>query len=549
MSLPTARRWRPQNYDEVVGQDEVVKALKSAMSLGRIGQAYLFSGPRGVGKTTISRILAKSLNCVHGPTPTPCNSCENCVEIRNGTSADVIEIDGASNRKIEDVRSIREAVKFTPIKSRYKIYIIDEVHMLTDEAFNALLKTLEEPPPHVVFIFATTEPYKVKQTIRSRCQHFVLKPLSVDNIFKQLKKISEAEGYKLTDGALMKIAKAGNGSMRDAESMFDMVISYFGNDVYDEKKMKQIAEEELSKILGVIDIHYMESTLTALSERNITELVRIVNSVYSKGFDLRKFVEELIACFRNLLIMKEFGTDRSLIRALDDEIKVLEKVKDSFSKDEIIFIENALIRAYLDMRSSINELFHLENALFRIVNPDNVITLSKLLNEVRELKMSMDASKQISVTATGEGQSALQAKTQEDAKLKVKLDPADDLIDELDRMTLPPEELVKQIVAENSLPGVEKKIKVVFSGERSLVELTMDKSVREILEKDVDKIVSKIKSSLNVRDVRILTTEQVSRPSSLSTRRSKESRAEGLGTVEEKLSLLFDAKEVKDFNK
>ena len=536
MFLPTPRKWRPQNFNEVVGQNDVVKALKSSIELRKIGQAYLFSGPRGVGKTTISRILAKSLNCVHGPTVNPCDKCENCLEIKEGTSVDVIEIDGASNRKIDDVRNIREAVKFAPVKSRYKIYIIDEVHMLTDEAFNALLKTLEEPPKHVVFIFATTEPYKVKQTIRSRCQHFPLKPLSVEDIFKQLKKISEHEGYKLSDNILVKIAKAGNGSMRDAESIFDTIVSYIGDDVFDEEKVKNVNEEEISKVLGVIDVTYIENFLFYLSNKDIAQLVKMVNNLSSKGFDLKKFVEELIITFRNLLMMKEFGMDKSIIRALDSEINVLKNFTSKFSKEDLIFVQNVLIKAYSEMRTSINELFHLENALFKIVDPDNVITLSKLLEEVKKLRESLKFG-------SNDKQGSSQTQQKQESSL-VKIDPVDSLIEELERTTLPPEEMVKQIIAENSIPGIEKKVKVQFL--QNSVKLVMDKSVKEMIQKELDKILSKIKSSLNVQRVEIFEDVRVSEvPQS---KQPKQKVSEEL-TTEEKIVSLFNAEEIKTFPK
>ncbi|MFN4245470.1 MAG: DNA polymerase III subunit gamma/tau [Brevinematia bacterium] len=532
MFLPTARKWRPQTFDEVVGQDDVIKALKTAIELNKIGQAYLFSGPRGVGKTTISRILAKSLNCINGPTPTPCNKCENCQEIKNGNSVDVIEIDGASNRKIDDIRNIREAVKFVPVKSRYKIYIIDEVHMLTDEAFNALLKTLEEPPKHVLFIFATTEPYKVKQTIRSRCQHFPLKPLSVNDILKQLKKISESENYKLPDRILTKIAKAGNGSMRDAESMFDMVVSYLGEDVFDETKMKAINEEDISKILGVIDISYIENFLLNLSNKNVSELIRIVNNLESKGFDLKKLVEEIITTFRNLLIIKEFGIDRTLLKALDDEINMLQKFQDKFSKENIIFIQNTLIKAYSEMKTSINELFHLENAIFRIVDPDNIITLSKLLDEVRKLK---DKIQFRNTTET-------QPNSETSYKIKTnRIDPADNLIEEIDRISITTEEIIKQIISENSIPGIEKKIKIQQS--QNSVKLIVNKSIKEMIEKELEKIISKIKSSTNIENIEIIEETTKEPPQ---TKQPNEKTPKNLST-EEKIMDLFSAKEIKSF--
>lgn len=553
MSLPTARKWRPQNFDEVIGQDEVVKALKSAIALGKIGQAYLFSGPRGVGKTTISRILAKSLNCVNGPTIDPCNKCENCIEIKEGNSVDVIEIDGASNRKIDDVRNIREAVKFAPVKSRYKIYIIDEVHMLTDEAFNALLKTLEEPPSHVVFIFATTEPYKVKQTIRSRCQHFVLKPLSIDNIFKQLKKISQAEGYKLTDSILVRIAKAGNGSMRDAESVFDTVVSYLGKDVFDEEKIRNINEEDISKILGIIDISHIDLILNSIANKDISQLIKIVNSLHSKGFDLKKLLEELIVSFRNLLLMKEFGTDKTIIKALDDEIKILESIKDKFSKEDIIFIQNTLIKAYSEMRTSINELFHLENALFRIVNPENIITLSKLLEEVKELKnlissssyFDLDKSIKDNISTSNNNKTIVNPLPPESVKSKTKverIDPADNLKEELERITLSPEDIVKQIIS-YYFHGIRKKINVLVS--ENSVKILMDKSTKGVLDKSLDDILTKIKSSLHTDNVELHVIDNNStqdhKPQQKITKPTQSN------STEKNIISLFNAEEITSF--
>lgn len=530
MSLPTARKWRPQTFDEVVGQDETVKALKSAISTGRIGQAYLLSGPRGVGKTTLSRIIAKSLNCVNGPTPNPCGVCENCVEIREGTSVDVIEIDGASNRKIDDVRNIRESVKFVPVKSRYKIYIIDEVHMLTDEAFNALLKTLEEPPPHVVFIFATTEPYKVKQTIRSRCQHYVLKPLSVDNIFKQLKKISEYEGYKLTDNILMRIAKAGNGSMRDAESVLDTVISYFGEDVYNENTISKVDEEELSKIIGIVDFSHIDEIVGLIASNNLSELLKKVNILFSKGFDMKKLVEELITFFRNLLLVKEFGMDRSILKLLEDEEKILDKYKDSFSKDEIIFIQNTFIRAYQEMRTSINELFFLENALFRVTNPDNIITISKVLEEVKELKRYISSG---------------EIKLSED-KPKGNpevIDPAEELLRDIQKVETSPDETVRKIIASCvKLSGVDKKSLIKITDNE--VRIQAPHPIKELIAKEIEEIRKRINVSLGIPNVIV---EEVELPKQTTTSQSNQSSLKPSNKVEDRIISLFDAKRIESF--
>ncbi|GAH56868.1 unnamed protein product, partial [marine sediment metagenome] len=222
------RKWRPQTFEDIIGQKHITQTLINAISLNRISHAYIFSGPRGVGKTTTARILAKSLNCVKGPTPHPCNKCERCIRITDGYSMDVIEIDGASNRGIDDIRDLRNKVKFAPAEGKYKVYIIDEVHMLTTEAFNALLKTLEEPPSHVIFIFATTNPHKIPSTILSRCQWFNFRRISLEDIVAKLKMIVKDEKLKIEDDTLNIIARSSTGSMRDAESALDQIIAYCG---------------------------------------------------------------------------------------------------------------------------------------------------------------------------------------------------------------------------------------------------------------------------------------------------------------------------------
>ncbi|MGE5855121.1 MAG: DNA polymerase III subunit gamma/tau, partial [Syntrophaceae bacterium] len=229
--LVLARKWRPQVFEDVVGQDHVITTLRNAIRLGRVAHAFIFSGPRGVGKTSVARILAKALNCEKGPSEIPCNACANCREITEGSSMDVREIDGASNRGIDEIRELRENVKFSPSSSRYKIYIIDEVHMLTKEAFNALLKTLEEPPEHVMFIFATTEVHKVPATILSRCQRFDFRRISIEEIMTRLRYIAGEEKVTIDEDALMVIAKKGDGSLRDSQSIFDQVRSFCGNTI------------------------------------------------------------------------------------------------------------------------------------------------------------------------------------------------------------------------------------------------------------------------------------------------------------------------------
>ena len=229
-----ARKWRPQSFEEVIGQKHVVKTLQNAIVHNRIAHSFLFAGQRGVGKTSIARILAKALNCQEGPTAQPCGNCNSCKEITGGNSIDVLEIDGASNTGVDDVRELRESVKYVPSKSRYKIYIIDEVHMLSNSAFNALLKTLEEPPAHVIFMFATTEPHKIPATVLSRCQRFDLRRISLEAIVKQLNEITSGEKIKISEQGLRWIAREAEGSMRDAQSILDRVISYAGEKISDE---------------------------------------------------------------------------------------------------------------------------------------------------------------------------------------------------------------------------------------------------------------------------------------------------------------------------
>ena len=230
-----ARKWRPQVFEDVVGQGHITRTLQNAITSGRLAHAFLFSGPRGVGKTTTARILAKALNCDQGPTPTPCGKCDSCIETAAGTAVDVVEIDGASNRGIEHIRELREAVKYAPVGGKYKVYVIDEVHMLTNEAFNALLKTLEEPPPHVIFIFATTEPQKIPATIHSRCQRYGFKRVAVHEIIERLRTIAAAERITISDLGLARIARAAEGSMRDSLSLLDQAVSYSGLEIKDEE--------------------------------------------------------------------------------------------------------------------------------------------------------------------------------------------------------------------------------------------------------------------------------------------------------------------------
>ena len=295
--LVMARKWRPQRFDELVGQEHVARTLENAIKNGRIHHAYLFCGPRGVGKTSAARILAKAINCAAGPTPAPCNECQSCREITQGNGVDVFEIDGASNTGVDDIRELRENVRYFPAHSRFKIFIIDEVHMLSINAFNALLKVLEEPPPHTKFIFATTEAHKIPATILSRCQRFDFRRLPGGKIAAQLKAITEREAVVISPMALHLIARQAEGSMRDALSTLDQVVAYSG---------ETVADEDIENLLGVVDRSLLLETAAALLQRNSRAVLETLLKVDEIGFSIRHFCKDLIDIFRSLIFLKIF---------------------------------------------------------------------------------------------------------------------------------------------------------------------------------------------------------------------------------------------------
>ncbi len=353
-----ARKWRPQTFDEVVYQDHISTTIRNSIKGGRISHAFIFSGPRGVGKTTMARIVAKSLNCAYGPTDSPCGKCDNCREIQGGHAFDVMEIDGASNRGIENIRELRENIAFAPVKSRYKIYIIDEVHMLTKEAFNALLKTLEEPPPHAVFIFATTEIHQVPETILSRCQKYYFKKMTVEALVTHLRHIANSEGFGIDDSALYAIARAAEGSMRDAQSLLDQVISFSGGHVNEESA------------LGILGVAPLESHLKILRHAAVLaakEAIMEIDRVIELGADIPRYAAGLADTVRSVRLMKN-GVDLQPILGLSQgESALLGEMTGLFNDEELSAFFRILGDLQRELRYAPNERIHLEMAVMDLI--------------------------------------------------------------------------------------------------------------------------------------------------------------------------------------
>jgi len=372
-----ARKWRPQKFEDVVGQTHVVKGLKNAIDMGRTAHAYLFSGTRGVGKTTTARILARALNCSEGPTSSPCGNCSSCTETASGTSVDVIEIDGASNTGVEDVRTLRENAQYAPAKSRYKVYIIDEVHMLSNSAFNALLKILEEPPSHVVFIFATTDPHKLPPTILSRCQHYDFRRVPRDLIQANLRDLSDREGFKVDDEALKRLSSLAEGSIRDSLSLLDQVISFAGEE--------GLKASDIDDILGLVGKESVRRAASCIIGSDPAGAVGLVAELVDRGIDLRRFAVGLLEHYRDLMIARlPAPADRALELSEAEAFELREQAKGS-PPDEIIRVMNLLARLVDDMRRSENQRITLELALVKAASRP-IATIDDVIKGISKAK-------------------------------------------------------------------------------------------------------------------------------------------------------------------
>jgi DNA polymerase III subunit gamma/tau len=369
-----ARKWRPQTFADLVGQEHVTETLANAIKKDRVAHAYIFSGARGVGKTTAARILAKALNCVNGPTAEPCGVCVSCKEIAAGSSLDVIEIDAASNRGIDQIRELREMVRYAPAASRSKVVILDEAHMLTGEASNALLKTLEEPPERVIFVMATTQPEDLEDTIRSRSQHFHFRALTFNEITDRLKYIASKENLKIEDGALAVIARMAEGSMRDALSLLEQARAYCGDDIQD---------QAVRDLLGVVPEDALNELVQAIAERSAERALGLVHRFQKEGRNLQHFCREAIRHMRNLLIARVCGADSDLLAATPDQRPGLAKPAALFSEEDLTRYFQILLQTDDSLRRAMDPRVHLEMGLLRLVNAARLAPLEELLAEAK----------------------------------------------------------------------------------------------------------------------------------------------------------------------
>jgi len=370
-----ARKYRPQKFSEVIGQEHVTRTLQNAIEQGRTAHGYIFSGHRGIGKTTVARILAMALNCrsTNTPVPEPCGICESCTEIRAGNAVDVIEIDAATNRGIDEIRELREAARYRPARDRFKIYILDEAHQITDAAFNALLKTLEEPPDHIVFMLATTQPEDIPQTIRSRCQHFSFRAVKFDAIVAQLRDLVTREKIKADDDALALLAEAGDGSMRDALSILDQAIASASG---------KITADSVRNLVGAAPAHILEQVMQAVSEGRSEEILRQVDHLISEGHSPTHFARQMVRFLRNATVAKIAGKDSSLLQVSSEERERVARVAEWFGEEDLTRHLQIMLRTHGELGYKQEQRFHLELGLLKMAHAQKLLPIEQLLSDV-----------------------------------------------------------------------------------------------------------------------------------------------------------------------
>jgi DNA polymerase III subunit gamma/tau len=368
-----ARKYRPQKFSEVIGQEHVTRTLKNAIEQGRTAHGYIFSGHRGIGKTTVARILAMALNCRSSdrPVPEPCGVCDSCTEIRAGNSVDVIEIDAATNRGIDEIRELREAARYRPARDRFKVYILDEAHQITDAAFNALLKTLEEPPGHVVFMLATTQPEDIPQTIRSRCQHFSFRAVKFDQIVAQLKDLCERENIPADEEALAMLAEAGDGSMRDALSILDQAIA---------SSEGRLIAEAVRQLIGIVPSGVLEEIMSAVARNSSEHILRIVDRLLTEGQNPVHFARQLVRFLRNAIVAKVSGSDSPLLQISSDERARVARVAEAFGEEDLARYLQIMLRTHAELGYRQEQRFHLELGLLKLAHAQRLLPLEQLLS-------------------------------------------------------------------------------------------------------------------------------------------------------------------------
>jgi len=372
-----AQKYRPQAFEDVVGQEAVTRTLKNSILNGRVANAYIFCGPRGVGKTSVARLLSKTLNCEKPPEESPCNKCSSCMEIASGNNIDVLEIDGASNRGIDEIRTLRENVKFSPSKSKFKIYIIDEVHMLTQEAFNALLKTLEEPPAHVKFMFATTEPHKVLPTIMSRCQRFDFKKIPPKKILERINDIAEKEKIDIDEKAALLIARSADGSLRDSQVILDQMISFSG---------KKISSDDVVELLGMVHKDRIFELTDAVIGNDPKNVALNLDELINSGKDPVFIVNSLIGHFRDLMILKTAGTPTADMAFASDELEKIKAQLEKLSLEEILYVLQNLSHCRILMKGAVFARAPLEIALIRLTKRQSILALPDIISKLEGIK-------------------------------------------------------------------------------------------------------------------------------------------------------------------
>src|SRR3984893_5946682 len=393
-----ARKYRPQKFSEVIGQEHVTRTLQNAIEQGRSAHGYIFSGHRGIGKTTVARILAMALNCrsQNKPVPEPCGVCESCTEIRAGNAVDVIEIDAATNRGIDEIRELREAARYRPARDRFKIYILDEAHQITDAAFNALLKTLEEPPSHVVFMLATTQPEEIPQTIRSRCQHFSFRAVKFEQIVEQLRDLCGRENIQADEDALALLAEAGDGSMRDALSILDQAIA---------SSEGKLSADSVRQLIGVAPSGILEEIMQAVARSSSQDILQTVDRLLADGQNPVHFARQLVRFLRNATVARVAGADSSLLQISSDERARVARVAELFSEEDLARHLQIMLRTHSELGYRQEQRFHLELGLLKMAHAQRLLPLEQLLSEAGVMGAPKPPGKPVMVPETKKAES------------------------------------------------------------------------------------------------------------------------------------------------